>query len=365
MRQDDLVDLIYEAGALPQLWPRVLETIETRIRAKAAALFTLAGDAPRVTASPGGLVLAEGWFEYVGDQAADNVRTKALLESDHAGFLTDYDIIAPEALPHVPLYRDFLIPSGYGFGTATTIRFPSGDTFIVHFERAMEEGPFEKATVAELDRLRGHMARAALLSERLGFIHARAMTEALATVQLAAAAVTRTGTAIAANSLLTALMPQIVQDTPSGLKLVDPSAQALLESSLARAANGSGNAPVHSIPVPATASTPPVVVHLLPVRGAAHDIFLRAEALLVFTPLRPRGSAAANVLQGLFDLTPAEAEVARAIGLGASPGEIALRKGLKPNTVRNQVKSVFAKTGLNRQVDLVNLVRSIALADEP
>ena len=44
------------------------------------------------------------------------------------------------------------------------------------------------------------------------------------------------------------------------------------------------------------------------------DIFTQATALLVVTPVDRAAVPTAEVLQGLFDLTPAEARVARGIG---------------------------------------------------
>jgi DNA-binding CsgD family transcriptional regulator len=99
-----------------------------------------------------------------------------------------------------------------------------------------------------------------------------------------------------------------------------------------------------------------MILHLLPVRGAANDIFSQATSLLVVTPVDRAVVPTAKVLQGLFDLTPAEARVARGIGEAQTVEALALSAGVSIETVRSQLKAVLSKTGLSRQQELINLL---------
>jgi DNA-binding CsgD family transcriptional regulator len=67
------------------------------------------------------------------------------------------------------------------------------------------------------------------------------------------------------------------------------------------------------------------------------------------------------VLKQLFQLSKSEAEVARRLMCGESLQEIAEASHVTVETVRTQLKSVFSKTGTNRQVELVALLTRIAL----
>jgi DNA-binding CsgD family transcriptional regulator len=67
----------------------------------------------------------------------------------------------------------------------------------------------------------------------------------------------------------------------------------------------------------------------------------------------------AEVLQGLFDLTAAEARIAHAIGEGGMIRDIAGRFGVSPETARNQLKAVLAKTGMKRQAELTSLLTGL------
>jgi DNA-binding CsgD family transcriptional regulator len=116
---------------------------------------------------------------------------------------------------------------------------------------------------------------------------------------------------------------------------------------------------VWSIPIMALDANPAMVVHLLPVAGDARDIFNQAMAILVVTPVEKQKAVGANVLQGLFDLSPAEAKVARAIGQGKTVDEVACELDLGRETIRTQLKAALAKTGTTRQAELVGLLAGI------
>ncbi len=58
----------------------------------------------------------------------------------------------------------------------------------------------------------------------------------------------------------------------------------------------------------------------------------------------------------LFDLTPAEARITGLLVEGQSVATIARAQAVTENTVRMHLKSVFAKTGVSRQSELVSLL---------
>ena len=63
-----------------------------------------------------------------------------------------------------------------------------------------------------------------------------------------------------------------------------------------------------------------------------------------------------STLRQAFGLTDAEVEVALALSCGRDIEEIAQMRGVLPGTIRNQVKSIFAKTNTRRQAELVALL---------
>jgi DNA-binding CsgD family transcriptional regulator len=72
-------------------------------------------------------------------------------------------------------------------------------------------------------------------------------------------------------------------------------------------------------------------------------------------------SASQHILGELFELTPAEANLAMLLARGLSLAEVSTAQTISQHTVRAQLKSIFAKTGVSRQAELVRLVlKSVA-----
>jgi DNA-binding CsgD family transcriptional regulator len=356
--REGFVDRIYEAGAVPELWQGVLAEATSLAEGLGAVLWV---------PTAGRWVATDDLFELMREfeetgLAYNNPRTNRLVEANHPGFVTDQDIFDLEEIPHQAIYRDFFIPRGGGFGAASVIPVPSGDVMIVHIEKAHAKGPVGSETVKALDALRPHFARAALLSARLGLERARGMVAALEQIGLGAAVLAAGGRVIAGNELFGTLVPGLFEDRRARLTMTEAGADMLLS----RAIDGiaAGDHLVRSIPLPAREGRPPTIVHVVPVRGAAHDVFASAAAVVMVTTVVPRETPAVEVVQGLFDLTPTEARVARFVGNGDTLSRIASAGGRSEQTVRGQLKSILAKTGLHRQSELVGLLRGIPMPRE-
>lgn len=67
----------------------------------------------------------------------------------------------------------------------------------------------------------------------------------------------------------------------------------------------------------------------------------------------------ASQLKSAFRLTAAEADIARALGTGASPAEIAMARGALLSTVQSQVKSIASKLGCRRQSEIAAIVQTM------
>ena len=343
---------------LPDLWPAVLDGLNEVGDGYATLLFSATAEWVKWAGSErAGFVhdyIAEGWPGRTG-------RAFRLVAARHAGFLGDLDVYTREEMDREPVFTEFLRPRGLGWGAATAVQVPNGDTLVFDVERRIETGPVDQATVARLDGLRPHLARAGLLSARLAFERAHAAVIALDIVGLPAAVLGHNKRILTANPRLEALMPDVVLDRRQRVALTDRSADALLAEALGRLALPGDHGGVRSFPVPSRHERAPMIIHLLPIRLAAHDVFSNASAILVVTPVVPAEVPTAEVLQGLFDLTPAEARVARSIAGRQTVEAIAEGLGVSRETVRSQLKAVLAKTGAARQVDLAALLSGASL----
>ena len=140
--------------------------------------------------------------------------------------------------------------------------------------------------------------------------------------------------------------------------LKDNDANEMLQASLASLDKRSA---VQSFAIKDVDGRPTHVAHIVPISGSAHDIFAKGYALLVFNPFDNKIRPSADLLRSLFDLTAAEASVARELGAGVSVEKIAEEGGVSINTVRTQIRKIIEKTGCNRLPEVVSLISNLTL----
>lgn len=352
---ESLTDLIYEAAVLPELWPSVLDQLAGIAGAQGTVLIASDLRSHRwINSKSLDQVMAD--FASGGWSSAGQ-RTARLLAARHAGFVREQDVYTPEELEQDVLIQHFLRPRGLGWGTATACPLSTGDTLIFSIERRFVDGPVPAEAMRVLDTLRPHLGRAALVSARLKLERARAAVEALEVLGLPAAVLGADGRLHNRNAAFAGLVPRVVRDQRDRVTLSHPGADALLSDVLSgRRANAA-----RSIPVPADADNPAMVMHLLPVRGLAQDVFGGGTMLMLAAPVLPRPVPGTELLAGLFDLTAAEARIARGIADGATIALLAAQQSVAHETIRSQVKAIFAKTGVTRQVDLARLISGFSL----
>jgi DNA-binding CsgD family transcriptional regulator len=68
-------------------------------------------------------------------------------------------------------------------------------------------------------------------------------------------------------------------------------------------------------------------------------------------------------LAEFFGLTPAEQRLTQYLAAGGRLNDAAREFGVSPHTVRNQLRAVFEKSGVQRQADLTRLVMTSAAAN--
>lgn len=99
------------------------------------------------------------------------------------------------------------------------------------------------------------------------------------------------------------------------------------------------------------------LVAALPVGARFLGELRRAAALFITDPER-HAEVNQRRLREIYDLTPAEARLASLIAQGWRLEDAAEDLGVSLNTVRTHLKRIFAKSGTDRQADLVRLILS-------
>ena len=258
-----------------------------------------------------------------------------------------------------PIYRDLLWPVGLGWAAATVIPVPTGDVLFLSVERRRKRGPIETAVVEQLDALRPHLARSVLVSARLQLERARAAAETMALIGLPALIFDERGKVLAANHLIEALTDHIRWRAQDRVSLKDRSADALFRQAIATL-DSANIAPTRSFAIRGADTRAAMVAHVIPIRRSSRDIFVRCAGVLMLTPVTLPNGPPIELVMSLFDLTPAEARVARSLTAGATVDDIAASGGVARSTVRTHLRGVLEKTGCARQAEVVALLSGVA-----
>jgi PAS domain-containing protein len=166
-----------------------------------------------------------------------------------------------------------------------------------------------------------------LISARLQLERARVAGEALAALGVPALVFNETGKVLAANPLIEALTGFVRWRAFDKISLKDKGADLLLREAIATI-DSESKPEVRSFPArealatidseskpevrsfPAREAEATMIAHVIPIRLSTRDIFVRCFAVLALTPMTRPQAPPIELVQSLFDLTPAEARVA-------------------------------------------------------
>lgn len=349
-----LVDQIYESAFVPDEWEKTLQEMALQLEAYSAAMLVIDPRLPPLwSATPNSeQLLAE--FAQSPDWYT-NRRLQRMLRKKYSGFMRLLDFSTYEELASD--YPDDRMSRAHLTGQVGSVMpMPDGSVVLFTMERTIGMRIFDEADLVRLDSVRRHLARASMLSVRLRLQHAQTTVSTLAALGLPAAVVMANGTVLAVNPLFESHAKFMRPAAFGRLSIANRRVNGLLQEALSGAAS---EAAVQSIPVPAQSNEDaPAVVHVLPLRRSARDVFDSGAALVVVTSYSRDGDVPSDaVLRGLFDLTAAEATLAALLAAGQTLAEAALDRGVSIPTARSQLAQIFRKTGTRQQSELVALLK--------
>ena len=197
MQTDPFIDDIYEAAVVPEKWRAILDRLAEMADAEGTLLFAACPGMPRWISSE---AIQHTMEEWIGSKwYLDNPRGRRLVPLEEPRFLTDLDAMTVEEINASDFYTELLRPRGLGWCIGTSIRSPAGDTLVFSIEKAHAKGPVPRTVAEQLDSLRPHLARASLLSGRLGLDRAKSTVTTLEAIGLPAAALTPDGRVVSAE----------------------------------------------------------------------------------------------------------------------------------------------------------------------
>ena len=296
-------------------------------------------------------------------------RLPILLSLPDTGWAHCRDHISDEVVATHPFYQEFLIPIGGRYVSGTKLVHDESVTILIGVHRGNGSNPLNAKEIDFLEALRFHFVQAL---ENYRYLVAKHYALSMG------------------FAILDGLhQPTLLIDASKSIHYANLAAKELLESkkyiceyrgTLACLNVDDNNELVTEVLEMSgnTIDLPQSNRRYMRLRGAS----ITSPVGVCLSPLRPREvmGAFGNVpllmvvvheatnhakpdpfmLAEVFDLTPAEVQVAIAIAEGLSIEEIAQRRRVAIGTIREQLKAVFSKTQTSRQSDLVR--RLIALS---
>ena len=265
------------------------------------------------------------------------------------GFRFDQDDFDFAELARDPFYQEFLRPEGYGWhACALLAQMPDGGEVHLSIKRRLDRGAYQQddvaALYAQLPMLRAAMAFSLVLPPAQtfghGFVHG---------------ALRRYLIGFDARGAAFALDPEfggqsILAIRGGAVRCEDPTDSMALEGVIVRALRTGA-------PGACELRGPDGLRWSFRIRtwgGQVGDHQI-VTCLAVLAPLNhvidPTDEWLETV-RAIFGLSPGEVRIAALVSQGMPVEAIAARLGLSSGTVRNHLKSIFAKTDVTRQVEL-------------
>lgn len=360
---DDLLDLIYGAAVEPELWVTAMERFADRIGGTSSWLSRLnLADAT----GPGIVARVDPVMPnlYVNHFAALNPLARvedaaAYKRSWSLRILTDEDWMAKEALTATEYYNDFLRPQDIHSTMMIRLGLDGDEVSALSVNRPGGRGQFDATDLEVAAAYHAHLVRAFRLGGALATLEltGRDMADALDRSNHGVLLLEPDGRLRHANAAAQALFAgcAALRLVAGRLGAMAPDSERRLTALIARAASpDDGDRSGGSMTLPVAGRDLPLTITVSPLRAPRLTLFDRPPGVLVMiADPNPAASVSEAGLRDRFGLTLAETRVALGLLAGRTSREIAERSGVSVHTVRNQLRSLFEKTGVTRQSELV------------
>jgi DNA-binding CsgD family transcriptional regulator len=352
-----------EASLDPARWRDLLEEMCRLVGATGASLRQngiRTADVPytRSMEELTALYFREGW------QSRDTRLKKLQSIQLREPVFHDFHVFGAEELRTLsrtdPFFNDFLGKGNLKW--SAWIQFRSGNTpWLIGFQRSEKEGQFDRADLTVLHPLYRSLTEAALLSETIGLSVLSGVMDAFDLMAKPAIALDRNGRVIRENAAAQARFDNDLRIRNNRIYVSDEKARRELELLFERIAVSGDIEPISSRPIivrrPFAA---PRVFRIRSVPAAARSPFLGARVILTIGDLDKGPQPSAVLLRSILDINPAQAKLAAHLASGGSLNEASKNLQLSRETLRSQLKVLFAKTGANRQAELVAILNRLA-----
>ena len=357
-RFSHILDTLYEAALNPEGWEECLETVRAELQGNFASLIVRT-----VTADDTGLIVSVGEGRRGIDPQTPNLSVSPFTGMMPDRLVTIGDVLSEAEWRASAYYRDWCAPHDVCHVMAADIGTRDGGVYGFRVTRGDQAPPFTAADKELGRRLIPHIKRALNLhlsihqDRKVISLYSRAMAQLMVGVVV----LDKDSNVIECNPAATAIL-----DMQDGLRVTGKQLEAtygndnrklqrLIKDALSHD-EGSQMALTEAVSIsrPSGQLSWGVVVQSISPdqwtegkQRPAVAVFLRDTEGKTQPPVK--------LAQQLFQLTPAETMLAIQLANGLSLEEAAEALNIRRNTARAHLRSIFSKTGVRRQTELVRI----------
>lgn len=300
------------------------------------------------------------WLErYALHYAAQDILAAHIMAAPIARFYaSNLDLSADQFDLDSPFFKEWLIPQDIAFA-AGAILLPEGDWLSQIFvQRGADQGPFERAELNQLNRLVPHMQRALQLRHRLAGLQLgeQMLTGWLDMLNMPTLLLDERGRVAYQNQRAADLFRSCAELSVKDGHLLagnqTESRQLNVAITNAIAARWQPASMASAVARISRQRRQAPLMALITTIGQGNT---GGALLFIFDP-EQTPSVTRAALRKLFRFSEAEAALAAGLCAGFSLETMAIKREVSINTLKTQLKSLFSKTGVNRQSDLVAML---------
>jgi DNA-binding CsgD family transcriptional regulator len=267
-------------------------------------------------------------------------------------------MLSDAELKRTEFYQDHLRPQGVFYAMGGPVMRSGSRMAVFGIQSTYQTGVFTAETESLIRRLMPHFRRAYRMQGALDAVRREGMEfeAALHLLPQPVLVVDRDGQLLFANAageqlLRAGTLLRIVAGRIRAAHRGDVGTLANALNPIADGAEGDG-----SLTLRRAGEKLPVMIRVTPLRRRNRAEWSGRIALMVELPPAPRGL---DTWAAAFRLSPAETRLWAALSAGRRLIDIAEESGVSVNTVRVQLRTLFQKTGVHRQADLLRLALEV------
>lgn len=282
--------------------------------------------------------------------------------------ITLHEFVGARALEQNEYYNNFMRGAwGVGFVLGFDVRTAAGYTAGLRVCRGVESCDFDLEAHRLIEALVPHLRQAIEIFARVHHLQVEEMelSDALDRLGIAGFLLDATGRVTQSNKTAATLLASAASISIRHERLIlgSEDAQRQLGEVLARAREAPDPQDRNAARLPEVITvqrepgSPSLAVAARMLSSPADLRSDHSPVVAVYVSRPERGSAVpAAVIRRLLGITPAEAELAACLAGGATLNEAAQQLGVTLATARTQLYSIFRKTGMHRQSELVSAI---------